>query len=43
LVLTEPVPAMYRRLRHRAAENSKAVAIQASADALPLDDVAARN
>jgi ubiquinone/menaquinone biosynthesis C-methylase UbiE len=38
LVLTEPVPAMYRRLRHRAAENPKAVAIQASADALPLDD-----
>jgi ubiquinone/menaquinone biosynthesis C-methylase UbiE len=38
LVLTEPVPAMYRRLRRRATEKANAVAIQASASALPLDD-----
>jgi ubiquinone/menaquinone biosynthesis C-methylase UbiE len=38
LVLTEPVPAMYRRLRRRAAEKPKAVAIQATGSAIPLDD-----
>jgi SAM-dependent methyltransferase len=38
LVLTEPVPAMYRRLRRRVAQNAKAVAVQASASAIPLAD-----
>jgi ubiquinone/menaquinone biosynthesis C-methylase UbiE len=37
LVLTEPVPAMYRRLRRRATENPRAVAVQASGSAIPLE------
>jgi ubiquinone/menaquinone biosynthesis C-methylase UbiE len=38
VILTEPVPAMYRRARRRAAGQTAMRVVRASADALPVDD-----
>jgi ubiquinone/menaquinone biosynthesis C-methylase UbiE len=38
IILTEPVPAMYRRVRRRAEGHASMRAVRASAEALPVED-----